>query len=116
VLGEGQNTADALRQISAGIDGIPAETISRWRADRVIRTARLRAQDTADIPDAAARVLKLASRELAALESSEGPRDLDRLHKLAQILGTIQRLQPSSGKQERTLLDLSSTDQTEPQS
>lgn len=115
VLGEAQTISSALAQIQAGADGIPAETITRWRADRVIRYARNQADDHADVPQAAARVLKLASRELAALESSEGPKDLDRLHKLAQILGTVQRLQPSSNKQERTLLDLSAGSETETQ-
>jgi hypothetical protein len=76
------------------------------RADRILRDERQRVADRATVPEAAARILAL-SLELAALERETGPRDLDRLHKLAQTLTSIERLRPETGKaEEASLLSL----------
>jgi hypothetical protein len=107
VLGQDLTVAAAIRELAAGTDGGAPVTVSRNGADRVVRDARAAVSSGADIPTAAARVLKLASRELAALEAEPGPKDLDRLHKIAQILGTIERLRPKRDEtQEAGLLSL----------
>jgi hypothetical protein len=102
VIGQGRTVSDAHRQIRSGGDGGAPTQISRTAVDRILRDARKRVTDTADVPAAAARVLRLASQELSALEAKQGPKDLDRLHKVAQILGTVERLRPRSKTEEAT--------------
>jgi hypothetical protein len=103
VLGHGESIESARRTMAAGSDGHPPVTVSRNAADRVIRDAREALQSSADVPAVAARILRLLSLELAALEREPGPKDLDRLHRVAQTLGTIERLRPKdAGRAEET--------------
>lgn len=103
VFGDNLSVSEALRRVHAGAE----PTMSRTRAERILRDERRRVADRATVPEAAARILSLVSRELAALERETGPRDLDRLHKLAQTLGTVERLRPETGKtEEKGLLSL----------
>jgi hypothetical protein len=114
VIGQGQSIDAARRLMAAGTDG-PAVTVSRNGADRAIRTARQAIESGADIPAVAARILRLLSLELSALERDTGPRDLDRLHKLAQTLSSVERLRPKTGEtREHGLLSLQEED-TQPQ-
>jgi hypothetical protein len=102
-MGENLTVSEALRQVQAGAE----PGMSRTRADRILRDERQRVADRATVPEAAARILRLLSLELAALERDTGPRDLDRLHKLAQTLTSIERLRPETGKaEEASLLSL----------
>jgi predicted secreted protein len=110
VFGENLSVSEALRQVQAGAE----PSMGRTRADRILRDERQRIADRATVPEAAARILRLLSLELAALERDTGPRDLDRLHKLAQTLGTVERLRPETGQTEETgLLSLNDQDQTQ---
>lgn len=116
VLGQGLGVSEALRQLAAGTDGGPPETIGRTAADRILRDERRRVADRATVSEAAARVLSLVSRELAALEAQTGPKDLDRLHKVGQILATVDRLRPKqTDEKEAGLLQLAEEDETEAQ-
>lgn len=102
VIGAGLTIDAARRALATGSDGAEPVTVSRNGADRIIRDARRRASDLQTVSDAAARVLSLVSRELQALEGATGPRDLDRLHKVAQILGTVERLRPKQNETKET--------------
>lgn len=99
VLGSELPVAAAIRALADGSDGGPPVQVSRNGADRVIRDARAAADARADVPTIAARMLGIVSRELASLEASDGPKDLDRLAKLASTLATLERLQPKAAPQ-----------------
>jgi hypothetical protein len=115
VLGQQLGVSEALRRMASGSDGGPPEQVGRTAADRILRDERRRIAEGASVGDAAARILRLLSLELSALEREPGPRDLDRLHKLAQTLSSVERLRPKTGEtREHGLLSLQEED-TQPQ-
>jgi hypothetical protein len=111
VIGRGLSVSEALRQVAAGTDGGEPETIGRTQADRVLRDERDRIHARAEIPAVAARILSLLSSELAVIERDTGPKDLERVHRIAQTLGTVERLRPKTGDHQETgLLSLKEQD------
>jgi hypothetical protein len=84
---------------SEGVRSPPAHGIgSRWRGARepqpigrrrILRDARGRIGPTPDVETVAGRVLRLLSLELERLEAQNGPKDLERLHKIGQTLATV---------------------------
>lgn len=67
-------------------------------AQRVVAAARAERAGREDTSSIAGRMLALLSAELSALEHSKGPKDLDRLERLARTLGQIERLSPKAKK------------------
>jgi hypothetical protein len=115
VIGQGLSVSEALRQLAAGADGGEPETIGRTQADRILREERERTAARADVSQVAARILALLSAELGTIERATGPKDLDRVHRIAQTLGTVERLRPETGKaEEASLLSLREEDPTTP--
>ena len=106
VIGAGLTIDAARRTMATGSDGSEPVKVSRNGADRVIRDARLRTGADDDPATVAARLLRLLSLELAAIEAQTGPKDLDRLQKLASTLGTIERLRPKPRTEPESLLSL----------
>ena len=118
VIGQNIGVSESLRRLAAGTDGGEPTRISRTQADRILRDARRDTHDRADTRTVAARMLRLVSSELAVVEAEQGPKDLERLAKLAGILGTIERLRPKADPQgEVGLLSLrdQGTNSTEPE-
>jgi hypothetical protein len=106
-IGQGLSVSEALRQMAAGTDGGEPETVGRTQADRILRDERQRTAARADVSQVAARILALLSAELGTIERATGPKDLDRVHRIAQTLGTVERLRPETGKaEEASLLSL----------
>jgi hypothetical protein len=66
-------------------------------AQRAVARGRAERASAADVGSVAARMLALVSAELSTLERSKGPKDLERLAKLAQTLSQIDRLSPRRG-------------------
>ena len=112
VIGQGLSVSEALRQLAAGADGGTPETVGRTQADRILRDERERTAARADVPQVAARILALLSAELGTIERATGPKDLDRVHRIAQTLGTVERLRPETGKADETGLLALQEDET----
>lgn len=80
-----------------------------WRgsykqAARRVAHARAARADAEQAGDVAGRILRLLSSELAAIERKQGPKDLERVQRIAQTLGQIERLSPKGKKKEEPSL------------
>lgn len=113
VLGDGLKVSEAHRVVRDGKDGGVPVRLTYGQAATIVRRAKVEARAGDRSGDVAGRILRLLSVELAALEAQTGPKDLDRLQRIAQTLATVDRLSPQRKRkrQDQTpLLDLIQSD------
>jgi hypothetical protein len=108
VIGQDLKASEARQRMASGADGGEPVSLSRSATDRILRDARGRIGPTPDVETVAGRVLRLLSLELERLEAQNGPKDLERLHRIGQTLATVDRLKPKSpqGTETPSLLEL----------